>query len=43
MTLDQKLAAIDKAMELAQIKHKEQFPGDTPLDPQDLLQCEGCQ
>lgn len=43
MTLEQKLEAIDKAMLEAQFKHREEFPGEAPLDPQDLLQCEGCQ
>lgn len=43
MTLEEKLAAIDKAMETAQVKHQEANPGAAPLDPADLTQCEGCQ
>jgi len=42
MTLEQKLEAIDKAMAEFEAKHKTSNP-DTPFDPQDLLQCEGCQ
>lgn len=43
MTLEQKLAAIDKAMETAQVEHKKTNPNAAPLDPADLTQCEGCQ
>ena len=43
MTLEEKLEAIDKAMMEAQVKHSESNPNSAPLDPQDLLQCEGCQ
>jgi len=43
MTLEQKLEAIDKAMLEAQFKYHEANPDSAPLDPQDLLQCEGCQ
>ena len=43
MTLQEKLDAIDKAMMEAQVKHSESNPNSAPLDPQDLLQCEGCQ
>lgn len=43
MTLDEKLAAIDAAMAEAQVEHAKKFPGDAPLDPADLTQCEGCQ
>lgn len=43
MTLEEKLKAIDKAMETAQAEHKRNNPTAAPLDPQDLLQCEGCQ
>ena len=43
MTIEEKLAEIEKAMKNAQIEHAKKYPGDAPLDPQDLLQCEGCQ
>lgn len=43
MTLDEKLAAIDAAMQTAQVKHQKANPGAAPLDPADLTQCEGCQ
>lgn len=43
MTLEEKLAAIDKAMENAQVEHQKANPGAAPLDPADLTQCEGCQ
>jgi len=43
MTLEQKLEAIDKAMLEAQFKHREEFPGEVPLDPADLTQCSSCQ
>lgn len=47
MTLDEKLAAIDKAMQ----EHQAEFDAENgrkglpvaPLDPADLTQCEGCQ
>lgn len=47
MTLEEKLAAIDKAMKDS--KFQEKFnkdngrPLNTPIDPQDALMCEGCQ
>lgn len=47
MTLDEKLAAIDAAMQAAQDKADEEakLAGSVaaPVDPQDLLMCEGCQ
>ena len=43
MTLEEKLAAIDAAMQTAQINHQKANPGAAPLDPADLTQCEGCQ
>jgi hypothetical protein len=43
MTLEEKLAAIDKAMQEAQVQHQKTNPGAAPLDPADLTQCEGCQ
>lgn len=43
MTLEEKMEAIQKAMETAQVKHKEANPNAAPLDPADLLMCEGCQ
>ena len=43
MTLEEKLAAIDTALQTAQVKHQKANPGAAPLDPADLTQCEGCQ
>lgn len=47
MTLEEKLAAIDMAMANAQAQADEnsasQGTSNVPLDPQDLLMCEGCQ
>lgn len=43
MTLEEKLAAIDSAMQSAQVAHQKANPGAVPLDPADLTQCEGCQ
>lgn len=47
MTLEEKLAAIDAAMAAAQatVDSEAQTNGGiaAPLDPQDLLMCEGCQ
>jgi hypothetical protein len=47
MTLDEKLAAIDAAMANAQSQANDQASvlgmNSAPLDPQDLLMCEGCQ
>jgi len=48
MTLEEKLAAIDNAMQVAQEKANEQaksagLTSAAPIDPQDLLMCEGCQ
>lgn len=43
MTLEEKLAAIDAAMQNAQVQHQKANPGAAPLDPADLTQCEGCQ
>ena len=47
MTLEEKLAAIDQAMANAQAQANEDAASQgmtaAPLDPQDLLMCEGCQ
>lgn len=47
MTLEEKLAAIDQAMANAQAQAQEEAgnrgTSAAPLDPQDLLMCEGCQ
>ncbi|MDB5177724.1 MAG: hypothetical protein JWO61_107 [Candidatus Saccharibacteria bacterium] len=47
MTLEQKLAAIDQAMANAQAVANDEAAANgtsaAPLDPQDLLMCEGCQ
>ena len=43
LTLEEKLAAIDIALQTAQVKHQKANPGAAPLDPADLTQCDGCQ
>ena len=43
LTLEEKLAAIDAAMETAEVKHQKSNPGAAPLDPADLTTCDGCQ
>lgn len=47
MTLEEKLAAIDAAMENAQAQAAEEAAASgqiaAPIDPQDFLMCEGCQ
>ena len=47
MTLEEKLAAIDKAMANAQSQADEEAKANgqisAPLDPADLTMCEGCQ
>ena len=47
MTLEEKMAAIDKAMNDQQVKEdfnrKNGRPLDAPVDPSDLTMCEGCQ
>jgi hypothetical protein len=47
MTLEEKLAAIDAAMENAQAQAAEEAAANgqiaAPIDPQDFLMCEGCQ
>lgn len=43
MTLEEKLAAIDAAMQTAQVEHQKANPTAAPLDPADLTMCEGCQ
>lgn len=45
MTLEQKLAAIDAAMQQAQVdfNKKNGRQADAPVDPADLTMCEGCQ
>lgn len=47
MTLEEKLAAIDKAMANAQAQADEDAQANgqiaAPLDPADLTMCEGCQ
>lgn len=47
MTLEQKLAAIDKAMANAQAQANEEAAAKglvaAPIDPADLTACEGCQ
>jgi hypothetical protein len=47
MTLEEKLAAIDQAMQNAQAQADEDAQANgqisVPLDPADLTMCEGCQ
>ena len=43
LTLEEKLAAIDTAMQTAQVNHQKANPGAAPLDPAELTQCESCQ
>ena len=43
MTLEEKLEAIDIAMQTAQVNHQKANPVAAPLDPADLTQCDGCQ
>lgn len=47
MTLEEKLAAIDQAMAVAQenarLVAKESGTAFAPLDPAELTMCEGCQ
>ena len=45
MTLEEKLAAIDAAMktEAQDFNKRNGRSLGAPVDPQDLLQCEGCQ
>ena len=48
MSLDEKLAAIDAAMAMAQQQANEEagsrgFSAAAPLDPADLTMCDGCQ
>ncbi len=47
MTLDEKLAAIDAAMQAAQQQADEDAQQNgsiaAPIDPADLTMCEGCQ
>lgn len=47
MTLEEKLAAIDKAMKMAQEQANEEAAARgqvaAPLDPAELTICEGCQ
>lgn len=47
MTLEEKLAAIDQAMANAQAQAQDEAAANgtsaAPMDPQDLLMCEGCQ
>lgn len=44
MTLEEKLKAIEEAMNDAVAENvKRVSAGLAPVDPQDLLQCEGCQ
>lgn len=47
MTLEEKLVAIEQAMQAAQEQANEEAQQNgqvaAPIDPQDFLMCEGCQ
>ena len=43
LTLEEKLEAIDIAVQTAQVNHQKANPVAAPLDPAELTQCEGCQ
>lgn len=43
MTLEEKLAAIDKAMKDNADEFNKSNPSAAPIDPMDALYCEGCQ
>lgn len=43
MTLEEKLAAIDKAMQDSAADFNKSNPSAAPIDPMDALHCEGCQ
>lgn len=43
MTLEEKLEAINKAMQETAIEFNRANPAAAPIDPMDALHCEGCQ
>lgn len=43
MTLEEKLAKIEEAMQEAQVEHKKLNPFAPPIDPSELTMCDGCQ
>lgn len=43
MSLEEKLEAINKAMELAMAKQRIDSGIDVPVDPSSLLICDGCE
>ena len=43
MTLEEKLEAINKAMQDGAAEFNRANPGSAPIDPMDALHCEGCQ
>jgi len=43
MTLEQKLEAINKAMQENAAEFNKSNPSSAPIDPMDALHCEGCQ
>jgi hypothetical protein len=43
MTLEEKLAAIDEALKQKAVEENKTYAGMAPVDPQDSLNCEGCQ
>ncbi len=43
MSLEEKLEAIDKAMELAMAKQRIDSGVEVPIDPAELLSCSSCQ
>ena len=43
MTLEEKLEAINKAMQDNAAEFNKSNPSSAPIDPMDALHCEGCQ
>ena len=43
LTLEEKLAKIEEAMQEAQVEHKKANPLAAPLDPSLLNICDGCE
>lgn len=43
MSLEEKLTAIEAAMEQAQVEYRKQNPSAAPIDPAELTMCDSCQ
>lgn len=43
MTIEEKLAAINEAMQKNAESYNRSNPNSAPIDPMDALHCEGCQ